>query len=287
MRVIFRLISIGCLLTVSSCASGGKNWWRDGSPEGPAGVGYGLEIVVDGVALPVYEHNGKSFVEGRMGERYTLRLHNQSHRRIEVVLGVDGRDVIDGQSYDPDRSGYVIEPHSSADIDGWRTSLQEVAAFRFTAPGDAYASRMGDSGDLGQIEAAVYVEREAPRGPIQLPGRPEQPAPAPPPMDRAAVEERSAEMAAGAPGASKRNLGTEFGELRSSWATETEFIRESSRPAARLFVRYDDAAGLCARGLQELCARPRPPLRPDAPPPQPDRTFSQPPPGWEHFAPWY
>ena len=76
MRVIFRLISIGCLLTVSSCASGGKNWWRDGSPEGPAGVGYGLEIVVDGVALPVYEHNGKSFVEGRMGERFTLRLHN-------------------------------------------------------------------------------------------------------------------------------------------------------------------------------------------------------------------
>ena len=46
-------------------------------------------------------------------------------------------------------------------IDGWRTSEDSVAAFRFSSIEDSYAERMGDGRNVGVIGAAFF--REAPR----------------------------------------------------------------------------------------------------------------------------
>lgn len=267
----------GCLISLmaavglaagAGCASGGKNWWQGSGQEGS----WGVELLVDGGALPVFEQSGRSWVEGRWGQRYVLRIHNRTAERIEVVVSVDGRDVIDGRPADEGKRGYVIGPWSWADIDGWRLSMHEVAAFRFTHPGDAYASRMGsDPDDLGVIKVAVFEE-----------DRPETPEHGPIILGTDGVE-ASADMRAAPSARKEANLGTRFGERRQSAASGTDFERASSWPAARLALRYDDAAGLCDRGLKRFCG-PGPIVPIDRR--RPDGDYSDPPPGWDGHRGW-
>jgi hypothetical protein len=61
----------------------------------------------------------------------------------------------------------VLRPLQSLTIEGFRKSQNEVAAFRFAAPGRAYAANTeaGDVRNIGVIGAALFEleERDAPR----------------------------------------------------------------------------------------------------------------------------
>ena len=84
---------------------------------------YELEVLVDGRPAPRFFHAGESYVLGQQGERYTLRIWNRSGRRVEAVVSVDGRDVIDGKPGDfRHKRGYLVPAWGSVDIDGWRLS---------------------------------------------------------------------------------------------------------------------------------------------------------------------
>src|SRR3954468_12801775 len=61
---------------------------------------YEVEVLVDGVPVPTSAPRGETFVMGQIGERYLVRVSNHSGRRIEAVVSVDGRDVIDGKPGD-------------------------------------------------------------------------------------------------------------------------------------------------------------------------------------------
>ncbi|HEX3343066.1 MAG TPA: hypothetical protein VHS09_00785, partial [Polyangiaceae bacterium] len=83
-----------------------------------------------------------------------------------------------------------------------------------------------------------------------------------------------------APGAQRGGLGTQFGEAHDSRVQETSFVRADATPATVAEVRYDDRAGLLARGIE------LPPLRGerwaenlrrDGAEPFPDPRFAQPP----------
>lgn len=72
------------------------------------------------------------------------------------------------------------------------------------------------------------------------------------------------------------NLGTEYGESVGSAAREVAFVRANARrPATILTVRYDDAAGLTARGIELY---PRRPVAQASPDPFPRNRFAPPPP---------
>jgi hypothetical protein len=259
-----------------SCASARKNWYHGGPDVGA----YGLDLVVDGSLLPVFEHRGRSYTEGRSGVRYVVRVHNWGSGRVEAVVSVDGRDVIDGRAADTDKRGYIIEPHSYVDVEGWRTSLDDVAAFRFTSVPDSYTARMGTPGKAGKVEVAIFAEREPP--PLR---RPLTTTPTEGDHSDLRMEEERAPSTLDYR-RRKQNLGTRFGESRLSQVTETEFERKSSRPVARLGLAYDNSKGLCELGISLFCYPQRPPYRQvESRPPQ--REFAQPPPGWEHFHPWY
>ena len=90
--------------------------------------------------MPVYHKDGRHFVPGRPGARYALRLRNLTHPRVLVVLSVDGINVISGETADWRQVGYVLDPGRSYDINGWRKSGSEVAAFEF-APSSAPTRR--------------------------------------------------------------------------------------------------------------------------------------------------
>lgn len=100
-------------------------------------------------------------VEAMRGERYRLRVRNDSGRRVGLVIAVDGRNIITGdRSYlRPSEGMYILNPWSEGEFAGWRTSTRSVARFYFTDEQDSYAGRWGDTSQLGCINVAVFDER--------------------------------------------------------------------------------------------------------------------------------
>jgi hypothetical protein len=101
-----------------------------------------------------------SHVVGEAGQRYSIVLRNLTPDRIECVVSVDGLDVIDGQPAAFSKRGYLVEPHGELEIDGFRQSMDTVAAFRFGSVRGSYASQKhGDARNVGVIGVALFHER--------------------------------------------------------------------------------------------------------------------------------
>ena len=133
---------------------------------------YELQVLTSGAPARTFRHQGETFVLGHLGERYTLRVVNHSGRRVEAVVSVDGRDVIDGKPGDwHGKRGYLVPAWSSVDIDGWRISQREAAAFRFSTVSDSYAAKTGNAREVGVIGVAIFPERwyPSPRPPPLYP----------------------------------------------------------------------------------------------------------------------
>jgi hypothetical protein len=101
------------------------------------------------------------FVEARGGERFSIRVQNNSHERIALAISVDGRNIISGEkSYNGNNERmYVLNPGQTGNFDGWRSSYSQVQRFYFTSAGDSYAGRHGDYSQIGQIRIAAYREK--------------------------------------------------------------------------------------------------------------------------------
>jgi hypothetical protein len=128
-----------------------------------------------GSPLRTFRNAGTTWVLGAIGDRYNVRLRNNTGRRVEAVLTIDGRDAISGRAGDYVRQrGYVIPPYDSVLVDGFRKSLDESAAFRFSSPGASYSSRMGTPENVGVLGVAFFAERVEPR-PVLRPVRPVRP----------------------------------------------------------------------------------------------------------------
>jgi len=267
-------------------------------------AGYELTVLIDGVPAETFQHNGGSYVLGELGARYTLRIANHSDRRVEAVVAIDGRDVVNGKPGDfRNNRGYMIPAWGSVDIDGWRISQDEAAAFRFSAVPQSYAAQMGSAREVGVIGVAMFPERYVP------PVAPPPPRAYAPPRrsfsesplegladDRAEAAPAPSASAGGRAAHAKREmedragLGTEYGEAVSSRITEVEFVRaNASRPAALLGVRYNDRRGLLAMGVpldHDTCAS-EADLRLSADPfPVVERRYAPPPAGWRRACGW-
>jgi len=202
-----------------------------------------------GQLLDQYYQGRQRWVAGQQGHRYSVRLRNDSDRRVLVVLSVDGLNAITGEVAGPAQTGYVLDPWQTADISGWRKSSREVAQFVFTDPGRSYAARTGRADNIGVIGIAVFNEASRylpePAGPpIARPQRPALRRQIQGEAAAAADMASTAERAAPAP-----QLGTGHGRREVSPVDNTRFDRASSVPAQRVDVRYDSARNLIARGI--------------------------------------
>ena len=108
-------------------------------------------------------HRDRFYVHGNAGERYTIRITNPTASRIEAVVSVDGLDVIDGESGDLRKRGYVVPPYGEIRIEGFRTSTADVATFRFSSVNDSYAGKKGKARNVGVIAVALFEEQAARR----------------------------------------------------------------------------------------------------------------------------
>ncbi len=103
---------------------------------------------------------GKSYIVGEPGHRYTIVVKNRTDLRFEVVMSVDGLDVLDGKTASFGKRGYLVEPRGELEVDGWRQSTDAVAAFRFGSVRGSYAGqKTGDTRNVGVIGFAYFHER--------------------------------------------------------------------------------------------------------------------------------
>jgi hypothetical protein len=252
------------------CASEARAW----SPPGLAT----LEVYDrdSGQVLPAYFKDGRQFVPGRPGARYALRLRNQTRGRLLVVLSVDGVNVVSGETADWQQTGYVLEPGRSYDINGWRKSGTQVAAFEFAPIERSYAALTGRAGHVGVIGMAVFRERTPPpvvappiAPPISRPGAlrdesraaADAAAPPSPAAPAAAGRERSADKSLAEESAAGSRLGTGHGQREWSVSRRTHFERATAAPEQLSELEYDSHERLVAAGIVPgpvAVVRPRP-----------------------------
>ena len=220
-----------------------------------------------GQVVPTYTKDGRRFVPGRPGARYALRLRNLTQGRLLVVLSVDGVNVISGETADWGQTGYVLDPGRSADINGWRKSGTEVAAFEFAPIERSYAAQTGRPGNVGVIGMAAFRERVAPPPPPAAPpiaARAERrEADAPGLNAQGAAKSASSENSAAADSAIGRldRLGTGHGQREWSVSRRTSFDRATSSPEQVTQLEYDSHERLVAAGVISApiaYVRPRP-----------------------------
>lgn len=121
---------------------------------------YDVQVIREsGDTAPTYAHRDRFYVAGESGERYTIRITNPTANRIEAVVSVDGLDVVDGEAGDLRKRGYVVPPYGETRIEGFRTSHEDVATFRFSSVSNSYAGKKGVARNVGVIAVALFEEQ--------------------------------------------------------------------------------------------------------------------------------
>jgi hypothetical protein len=106
-----------------------------------------------------FSAGGRNYSVGESGHRYTIVLRNNTNFRLEAVLSVDGLDVLDGKAAAFAKRGYIMDPRAELEIDGFRQSMDAVAAFRFGSVRGSYAGqKTGDTRNVGVIGLALFNE---------------------------------------------------------------------------------------------------------------------------------
>ncbi len=290
------LLALPALAFMGACAS--PSWSRSPPLAATSADGRWLQLeVVDretGELLPVFTASGERYVPGRPGARYGLRIRNMRRERVLVVMAVDGVNVLTGQTAGWQQNGYVLGPFESGQIDGWRKTDREIAAFEFTAQQQSYAARTGRPLDVGVIGLAVFRERVAVAPPMPVPSPPPRSTPWREDRGQGAAKDESVEREAGsdrrersaqqapaqtqspAPSMSAApemrgeakaadstaKLGTGHGQREESVVGHTRFERAASAPDEVIAVRYDSHANLVRLGVipadVDTPGRPRP-----------------------------
>jgi hypothetical protein len=226
-----------------------------------------------GQPVPTHYHAGQLYIAGTPGEKYALRIANRTGRRVMTVVSVDGVNVVSGETAATSQAGYVLGARQSFEINGWRKSLEEVAAFYFTALPESYAARTGRPQNVGVIGVAVFREHRPPRPAAvirpQAPARPGEStesrarddaqiereadaagnsasSPATPSSEEASAD--AAKRAAPYPQREEK-LGTGHGEREASMVRYTSFRRATEHPNQTITIQYDSYRNLVARGI--------------------------------------
>lgn len=137
----------------------GFAWRRTGAFSAAKGA---LEVGLKkggGGFLRSFSAEGDWFFAGEKGDRYVIWMKNKTKAALEVVVSVDGLDVLDGNPASYKRRGYLVHPGRTLTIDGFRENSDSVAAFRFSSVSNSYAERRhGNSRNVGVVGIAVFPE---------------------------------------------------------------------------------------------------------------------------------
>lgn len=173
-----RSLLLASLLASAACSSAYADQVAIPQPAGPRTAlaiapdklraPYDVQVITeDGDTAPTYALRGRYYVQGNLNERYIIRVTNPTPSRVEAVVSVDGLDVVDGEAGDLNKRGYIVPAYGEVRIEGFRTSLADVATFRFSSVDGSYAGRKGKARNVGVIAVAIF-EEQAPPPDVQI-----------------------------------------------------------------------------------------------------------------------
>jgi hypothetical protein len=242
-----RLTRIAILVAGLACTAPGLR----AAGAGADGQDFSVSVLVDGVAAPEYAARGRIYIEALKGKEFTIRLSNPTCERVAVALSVDGRNVVDAARTTPlAATKWILAPYQTAEIPGWQVSGQTSRKFFFTDTSHSYAKWLGDTANMGTIEAVFF--RERPRPPIyadkdESRGRPETAqAPSNADGERAAgadgklsgARDETAPPSSARRKAAESSAATGIGR-ETSFPVQWTAFDEDPRSAARVAIRYE------------------------------------------------
>jgi hypothetical protein len=122
-------------------------------------AGFEMTVLVGGRPAAEYRASGKVYVEAIRGKEYALRLTNPYPCRVAVALSVDGLNTIDARRTDAAGARkWVLDPYETVVISGWQVTGREARKFFFTGEKGSYGAILGQTDNLGVIEAVVFKE---------------------------------------------------------------------------------------------------------------------------------
>lgn len=122
--------------------------------------GFGVSVLVGDEPRPEYFARGTTYIEAIRGANFGIRITNPTPYRVAVALAVDGLNTIDARHGDArSASKWVLGPYESAVIPGWQVNGETARSFFFTGERNSYGAALGQTENLGVIEAVFFRER--------------------------------------------------------------------------------------------------------------------------------
>jgi hypothetical protein len=218
------------------------------------GQGFEVSVLVDGACVPEYAGRGRIYIEALRGKEFVIRLSNPTSERIAVALSVDGRNVVDaGRTTARAAAKWVLMPGQTTDIPGWQVSGQTARKFFFTETSRSYAKWLGDTSNVGTIEAVFFREKH--RDPI-LSWKDEKPLANGEAAQAPSSSADSERGGAGPADSAKRQKAREADRFAATGiGDQTRFpvqwvqFDEEPYPAARIAIRYEFREQLVRLGV--------------------------------------
>jgi hypothetical protein len=209
-----------------------------------AGASASMTVLVEGAPAREYNHNGTVYIEALRGRDFAIRLTNPTPHRVAVALSVDGLNTIDARHTSAwSARKWVLDPWETAVISGWQVDQGNARRFYFTGERSSYGAAIGQTQNLGVIEAVFYRERvhryETRR---VAPQNGSSGAPAPPASVPAPAEKE------GGAGLSDEYAATGMGQ-RDRHEVEAVDIDLDPTPVASARVRYEFRPQLIKLGV--------------------------------------
>lgn len=127
---------------------------------------YEVDILVNDKPIKKYAHNGKTYIEAKPNQSYSIRIKNNSFTRVLAATSVDGLSVLSGKSEEVNTSpGYVINGYNSLKIEGFRIDDNTVAQFKFDKKDKSYAASTNDNSEqnVGVLGIRIFTEKIKPQ----------------------------------------------------------------------------------------------------------------------------
>lgn len=128
---------------------------------------YNVQVLVDGKPVKEYSKNGKTFVEAKFGTQYSVRLKNNTGKRVVAIVSIDGINAITGEKVTPESTGYVLNPYSGEEIKGYRQSTDGGARFKFTEKSTGYSKEIDGTGINSGVIGVLFVQEKEKPKPVQ------------------------------------------------------------------------------------------------------------------------
>jgi len=112
-------------------------------------------------SLKKYSVEGIETIGAWGNEPFEIRFKNNTYKKIQVKLSLDGTDILSGETANTDvtKDMWVVNPYDTLNLKAWPETHNGGAQFVFTSAEKSVAVHThGDLSSRGIIAAAVFVE---------------------------------------------------------------------------------------------------------------------------------